>query len=140
MGLGPGFVHTPSRPEQNWRKQPVRYLELSDDLAPNNHDDEFKLFQISEEKPEPSIIIPVKVNGEKCSRLCLRRLEERDSRQLSSKSHKLDFAPIPEKTSTSSGKLMCKSHIKTRSKIYRFRSSKEKNQAYLEETCLGTLS
>ena len=67
MGLGPGFVHTPLRPEQNWRKQPVRYLELSDDPAPNNHDDEFKLFQISEEKPEPSIIIPVKVNGEKCS-------------------------------------------------------------------------
>ena len=55
-----------SRPEQNWRKQPVRYLEL-DDPAPNNHDDEFKLFQVSEEKPEPSIIIPVKVNGEECS-------------------------------------------------------------------------
>ena len=55
-----------SRPKQNWRKQPVRYLEL-DDSAPNNHDDEFKLFQISEEKPEPSIMIPVKVNSEECS-------------------------------------------------------------------------
>ena len=56
-----------SRPEQNWRKQPVRYLEL-DHPVPNNHDDGFKLFQISEEKPEPSIIIPVKVNGEECSK------------------------------------------------------------------------
>ena len=55
-----------SRPEQNWRKRPVRYLEL-DDLAPNNHDDEYKLFQISEEKPEPSIMIPAKVNGKECS-------------------------------------------------------------------------
>lgn len=55
-----------SHPEQNCRKQPVRYLEL-DDPAPNNHDDEFKLFQISEEKSEPSIMIPVKVNGEECS-------------------------------------------------------------------------
>ena len=42
------------------------YLEL-DDPAPNNHDDEFKLFQISEEKLEPSIMIPGKVNGEECS-------------------------------------------------------------------------
>lgn len=55
-----------SRPEQNWRKPPVRYLEL-DDPAPNNHDDEFKVFQITEEKPEPSFMIPVKVNGEECS-------------------------------------------------------------------------
>ena len=37
-----------SRPEQNWRKQPVRYLEL-DHPVPNNHDDGFKLFQISGE-------------------------------------------------------------------------------------------
>ena len=136
------------RPEQNWTRQLVRYLEL-DDPAPNNHDDVFKLFQISEEKLEPSIIIPVNVNGEECSieldtvhpsRSYLRRLGERDSRQLHSKSHKLDFALILEKPSTSSGKLMCKSHIKTRSPIYRFRSSKEKDQAYLDETGLRTLS
>jgi len=33
----------------------------------NNQDDEFKLFQISQEKPEPSTMLPVKVNGEDCS-------------------------------------------------------------------------
>ena len=30
-------------------------------------EDDFKLFQISQEKPEPSIMIPIKVNGEDCS-------------------------------------------------------------------------
>lgn len=38
-----------------------------EDPTPNNHDDELKVFQISEEKPEPSIMIPLKVNGEECS-------------------------------------------------------------------------
>ena len=55
-----------ARTEQNWRKQSVRYVETGDQ-TPNNQDDEFKLFQISQEKPEPSIILPVKVNGENCS-------------------------------------------------------------------------
>ena len=55
-----------ARTEQNWRKQSVRYMEAGDQ-PPNNQDDEFKLFQISQEKPEPSITLPVKVNGEDCS-------------------------------------------------------------------------
>ena len=54
------------RTEQNWRKQSVRYVETGDQ-TPNDQDDEFKVFQISQEKPEPSIMIPVKVNGEDCS-------------------------------------------------------------------------
>ena len=54
------------RTEQNWRKQSVRYVETGDQ-TPNDQDDEFKLIQISQEKPEPSIMVPVKVNGEDCS-------------------------------------------------------------------------
>ena len=55
-----------ARTEQNWRKQSVRYVETGDQ-TPNNQDAEFKLFQTSQEKPEPSIMLPVKVNGEDCS-------------------------------------------------------------------------
>ncbi|XP_068708106.1 uncharacterized protein [Montipora foliosa] len=55
-----------ARTEQNWRKQSVRYVETGDQ-TPNNQDNEFKLFQISQEKPETSIMLPVKVNGEDCS-------------------------------------------------------------------------
>ena len=55
-----------SRTEQNWRKQSVRYVETGDQTA-NDPDDDFKLFQITREKSEPSIMVPVKVNGEECS-------------------------------------------------------------------------
>ena len=54
-----------SRSEQDRKKQSVRYVERDD--SPRDSDEEFKLFQISHEKPEPSIMIPVKVNGEDCS-------------------------------------------------------------------------
>lgn len=37
------------------------------DQTPNDQDDEFKLFQISQEKPELSIMLLVKVNGKYCS-------------------------------------------------------------------------
>ncbi|XP_068697684.1 uncharacterized protein [Montipora foliosa] len=47
-------------------EQSVRYVETGDQ-TPSNQDDEFKLFQISQEKPEPFIMLPVKVNGEDCS-------------------------------------------------------------------------
>ena len=46
-------------------KQSGQYVER--DNSPRDSDKEFKLFQISHQKPEPSIIIPVKVNGEDCS-------------------------------------------------------------------------
>ena len=59
-----GHVHG-SHSEQNWRRQSVRYMETSDHQK--DPEDDFKLFQISQEKPEPSITIPVKVNGEDCS-------------------------------------------------------------------------
>ena len=54
-----------SRSEQDRKKQSLRYVERDD--SPRDSDEEFKLFQISHEKPEPSIIIPVNVNGEDCS-------------------------------------------------------------------------
>ena len=54
-----------SRSEQDRKKQSVRYVERDD--SPRDSDEEFKLFQISHEKPEPSIMIPLKVNGEDCS-------------------------------------------------------------------------
>jgi len=54
-----------SHSEQDRKKQSARYVESDD--SPRDSDKEFKLFQISHEKPEPSIIIPVKVNGEDCS-------------------------------------------------------------------------
>ena len=69
-GTSPRFAKTEKgltpRTEQNWRKQSDRYVETGDQ-TPNDQDDEFKLFQISQEEPEPSIMIPVKVNGEDCS-------------------------------------------------------------------------
>ena len=58
-----GYNHG-SRSDQSGRKQQVRYV---GDEPPRNSDDEFKLFQISQEKPEPSIMIPLKVNGKDCS-------------------------------------------------------------------------
>ena len=37
------------------------------DQTPNDQDNEFKLSQISQEKPEPSIMVPVKVSNKDCS-------------------------------------------------------------------------
>lgn len=137
-----------SRPEQNWRKQPVRYLEI-DDPAPNNHDDEFKLFQISEEKPEPSIMIPVKVNGEECSM----ELDTGASVLIMSEEawrKRFPTAPLEEsqiKLRTYTGEALdiigqANVQVTYQDQIANLplRSSKEKDQAYLEETGLGTLS
>lgn len=43
----------------------VRYVE--DNTLPKETHDEHELFHIHQEKPEPSIMVPVKVNGEKFS-------------------------------------------------------------------------
>ena len=59
-----GYAHR-SRPNQGGRTQPVRYVE--DDTLQKEPNDDFKLIQIHLEKPEPSIMVPVKVKGENFS-------------------------------------------------------------------------
>ena len=54
-----GYAHA-SRSNQGGRRQPVRYVE--DDILQKEPND-FKLFHVHQKKPEPSIIVPVKVNG-----------------------------------------------------------------------------
>ncbi|KAL9950577.1 hypothetical protein ACROYT_G043093 [Oculina patagonica] len=61
-GSSGSYAHG-SRPDRGSRS--VRYVE--DDAALKEPNDEFKLFQIHQEKPEPSIKVPVKVNGEQFS-------------------------------------------------------------------------
>ena len=57
-----GYAHG-SRPNQGGRRQPVRLVE--DDTLPKEPNGDFKLFDIHKEKPEPFIMVPVKVNGKK---------------------------------------------------------------------------
>ena len=47
--------------EQNKRKHKIQHVENNDLLE--DQEEELKLFKIGKEKPEPSIIIPVKMNG-----------------------------------------------------------------------------
>ena len=47
--------------EQNKRKHKIQHVENGD--LPEDQEEELKLFKIGKEKPEPSIIIPVKMNG-----------------------------------------------------------------------------
>ena len=55
-----GYAHG-SCSNQGGRRQPVRYVE--DDILQKEPNDDFKLFHIHQEKPEPSIMVPVKVSG-----------------------------------------------------------------------------
>ena len=118
-----------SRTEQNWRKQSVRYVETGDQ-TPNDQDDEFKLFQIREEKPEPSIMLPVKVNGEDCSMeldtgasvsIMSEEAWKERFQKLRWRNPHLSCVRTLGKPSTSSDKRTCKSHIKTRPQTCRFR-------------------
>ncbi|KAL9984702.1 hypothetical protein ACROYT_G007028 [Oculina patagonica] len=61
-GSSGSYAHG-SRPDRGSRS--VRYVE--DAAALKEPNGEFKLFQIHQEKPEPSIKVPVKVNGEQFS-------------------------------------------------------------------------
>ena len=54
-----------SRSGQNWGRQSVRYV--GNDASPQEPADDFKLFQIHQEKLEPSIMVPIKVTGEEFS-------------------------------------------------------------------------
>ena len=114
---------------QNWRKQSVRYVGAGDQ-PPNDQDDEFKLFQISQEKPESSIMLSVKVNGEECSM----ELDTGASVSIMSEEawkKRFPKAPLERSTlklRTYTGKPLtppdrrtCKSHIKTRPQTCRFR-------------------
>ena len=42
-------------------------LSIQDDTLPKETNDEYSLFHIHQEKPEPPIMIPVKVSGENVS-------------------------------------------------------------------------
>ena len=64
LALTSGYNHG-SCSDQSRRKQPIRYVER--DEPPRSSDDKFRLFQISQEKPETAIMIPLKVNGKECS-------------------------------------------------------------------------
>ena len=55
-----GYAHG-SRSNQGGRRQPVRFVE--DDILQKEPNDDFKLFHIHQVKPEPSIMVPVKVSG-----------------------------------------------------------------------------
>ena len=139
------FRNPPEDTSVNYVKQPhlqkaTIVVVVAETTSSKNVDSNMKIVGTATQKGTSPKFAPWNWTLVHRSRSCLRRLGEKDSRQLHSKSHKLNFPLILEKPSTSSGKLMCKSHIKIRSPIYRFRSSKEKVQAYLEETGLGTLS
>ena len=47
--------------ELNKRKHKIQHVENND--LPEDQEEELKLFKIGKEKPEPSIIIPLKMNG-----------------------------------------------------------------------------
>ena len=47
--------------ELNKRKHKIQHVENND--LPEDQEEELKLFKIGKEKPEPCIIIPLKMNG-----------------------------------------------------------------------------